>query len=132
MPTSDGPIGHLRNIAGALVDALDDAALLGPAIRLRPHLVEESARLLDAREVAHQLGLHPETVSRMARSGRIEAVKIGREWRLTANRLGVRPMNDARASVAPTLYPRFPRAGPEVERTSVAAIRGRVWPPDSM
>ena len=35
-------------------------------------------------EVAEILGLHPKTVARFIREGRIEARKIGREWRVTA------------------------------------------------
>jgi excisionase family DNA binding protein len=41
----------------------------------------------DAREAASRLRLHPEIVSRMARTGRIFAVKVGREWRFHADAL---------------------------------------------
>jgi excisionase family DNA binding protein len=110
----------------ALLDALDDAALNEFAHRLREHLEADTVRLLDAREAASRLRLHPETVSRMARTGRISAVKVGREWRFHADALDVRPA-DRRRTIAPgALVGAAPRPRHEVERPSVAAIRGRV------
>jgi excisionase family DNA binding protein len=41
-------------------------------------------RLLDAPEKARQLGVHPNTLVRMAREGRISATKVGRSWRFPA------------------------------------------------
>ena len=38
-------------------------------------------RLFDAYEAAEYLGLHPETVRKMARERRLPRVKVGRFWR---------------------------------------------------
>jgi excisionase family DNA binding protein len=43
--------------------------------------------LLSDVEVGDFLGLHPKTVQRMARSGQIPAVRIGRYWRFRASEL---------------------------------------------
>jgi excisionase family DNA binding protein len=37
--------------------------------------------LISVREVADQLGVHPETVRRLIHDGRLDAVRIGRELR---------------------------------------------------
>jgi len=42
----------------------------------------EPEKLLDVEEVAALLGLHPQSVYDMARSGEIQAFKVGREWRV--------------------------------------------------
>jgi excisionase family DNA binding protein len=38
-------------------------------------------RLLDSVEAAAILGIHPKTLQRMARSGQISGIRIGRLWR---------------------------------------------------
>jgi excisionase family DNA binding protein len=37
--------------------------------------------ILTTREVADLLKLHPKTVNKLARSGRVPAYRIGRQWR---------------------------------------------------
>lgn len=109
-------------LALALVDALDDEATRELANRLRPHLPAEADRLLDAREAAALLGLHPDTLVRMARASRIWAKKVGREWRFRADRLDICPAADSSATPPTPMRPRRTRAS---VRPSVAAIRGR-------
>jgi hypothetical protein len=70
---------HHAPLADALLEALDDDATRELATRLRPHLPLDPSRLLDARAAAELLGLHPDTLVRMARGGRIWAQKVGRE-----------------------------------------------------
>jgi excisionase family DNA binding protein len=48
-------------------------------------------RLLDAPEKARQLGIHPNTLVRMAREGRISATKVGRSWRFAADTSEILP-----------------------------------------
>jgi excisionase family DNA binding protein len=43
--------------------------------------------LYSVRQVADQLGVHPETVRRLIHDGRIEAVRIGRVLRINAGEL---------------------------------------------
>jgi len=102
----------------------DDEGKRELAGALRPYLHAQSdqgsEQLLDAAGKAAQLGLHRDTLARMARTGRIEALKIGREWRyregdLPEGRRGVRVARiDASARRRP---PKLP--------ASVEAIRGR-------
>jgi len=44
-------------------------------------------RLLDCGEVARLLHLHPKTVERLAREGRIPAYKIGKRWLFRASEI---------------------------------------------
>jgi excisionase family DNA binding protein len=44
-------------------------------------LAEKRSKLLTADEVAEYAGLHPESVRRLARAGRIPGRKFGGEWR---------------------------------------------------
>lgn len=44
-------------------------------------------KLLTTREAAKRLRLHPKTVERYFRQGRIKAVKIGRDWRVLETEL---------------------------------------------
>jgi len=43
--------------------------------------------LFSVRQVADQLGVHPETVRRLIHDGRLEAVRIGRVLRIDASAL---------------------------------------------
>jgi len=47
----------------------------------------EFERLLDDAEAAGLLGVHPKTLQRLARSGEVPAVRIGRYWRYRASAL---------------------------------------------
>lgn len=126
MQSADVPGVNVPSLVRALLDALDDAALNELAHRLRDRLEADTVRLLDAREAASRLRLHPETVSRMARTGRISAVKVGREWRFHADALDVRPADGRPTITSGALVAAVPGPRHEVERPSVAAIRGRV------
>jgi excisionase family DNA binding protein len=42
----------------------------------------DSASLYSVREVADQLGVHPETVRRLIHDGRLDAVRVGRLLRV--------------------------------------------------
>ena len=44
--------------------------------------VDPSSALYSVRQVADQLGVHPETVRRLIHDGRLEAVRIGRVLRI--------------------------------------------------
>lgn len=44
-------------------------------------------RLLDSEEAASLLRIHPKTLQRMARSGAIHGVQIGKLWRFRASAL---------------------------------------------
>ncbi len=107
----------------AAFDEADDGAKRQLASRLRPYLADDPGRLLDAGEMAELLSLHPDTLVRMARTGRIWAKKAGREWRFRADRPEIQPCGGTSAvSPASTSPPRRPAAAvPE----SFAAIRGR-------
>lgn len=109
-----------------LVEALelaDEALKRELADRLRPYLASESDRLLDAEEKAAHLGLHPDTLARMARDGRIPgAMKVGREWRFRADLCEILPPRAAAVEVGPGAAPRRSAAP---ARTSIAAIRGQ-------
>jgi excisionase family DNA binding protein len=112
----------------ALVTALDEAdesVKLELADRLRPYLLaEDPGRLLSAEEKAEQLGLHPDTLVRMARNGRIPgAIKAGRAWRFRADCSKILPLEPP-TSMPDSPAPRRRRSAPA--RRSVAAIRGRV------
>lgn len=52
-------------------------------------LVQEAAfePLLDSREAAALLKIHPKTLQRMARKGQIPAMQIGKLWRFSATAL---------------------------------------------
>ncbi len=76
-------------------------------------------RLLDAPE-ARQLGIHPNTLVRMAREGRISATKLGRSWRFPANTSEILP-----PATAPRLVIRDGRRDPRRSgAAAVSAIRG--------
>ena len=102
----------------------DDAVKRQLAAYLRPYLADSSGRLLDASEKARQLGLHPETLVKMARAGRCRgAIKVGREWRFPSESLEILPPAHG-GSPASSDLPAALRRAPTTVRGSVAAIRG--------
>lgn len=109
------------SLAETFLDALDEAALRELAGRLGPYLGHGSDRLLNVREKAEQLGIHPDTVVRMAREGRLSALKVGREWRFRADDLEIAVLRAGPTSSTPT----HPRHISVQARASVAAIRGK-------
>lgn len=112
---------RVGDLAALLLAALEDDAVAELAERLRPHLNAEH-RLLTATEAAERLGLHPKTVVRMAREGRLPATKIGNGWRFAPDQLHVTP----RPRPEPSHMAAQVRAlrGAQRERASVNAIRG--------
>lgn len=76
----------------ALRDAGDDQALreLGELVATIAGS-GNSEELLDAAAMAMHLDVHSDTVVRWARSGRIWARKVGREWRFRLDRADVAP-----------------------------------------
>ncbi len=112
-----------ENVGLAIVGALDEPALVLLAERLRPHLdLHMGRQLLTAAQAAERLGLHPKTVVRMAREGRLSAIKIGNGWRFHPDQLHPTPRPPrAPAKSRPALRAVARRDG---ERESVRAIRG--------
>lgn len=49
--------------------------------------INGSAGLYSVRQVADQLGVHPETIRRLIHDGRLEAVRIGRVLRIESSKL---------------------------------------------
>ncbi len=111
------------NLGPALVAALDEDTLARLAERLRPHLDAccDDSPLLTAAQAAEQLRLHPKTVVRMARDGRLPAIKIGTGWRFDRDRLAV---ESSTASGRALAAPQRPSKGPPGTPASVRAIRG--------
>jgi hypothetical protein len=107
----------LAEIPGAPEEMLHELAAL-----LRPYLAEDPKRLLDTREKARQLDLHPDVLTRMVRDRRIPwAVKVGREWRFPAKPVEILPPPGRPTLPLP---PNPPRRQPASARASLAAIRG--------
>ncbi len=48
---------------------------------------EKFEPLLDSREAAEMLRIHPKTLQRMARNGEIAAIQIGKLWRFRTSAL---------------------------------------------
>ena len=117
-----GMSGH--DLGTALLGVLDEDALAQFAERLRPHLEGHGHgdELLTPTEVAARLKLHPKTVVRMAREGRIAAVKVGTSWRFNPDRLDI--ATGARTPTARGGRSPVPGRVGRTERPSVVAIRG--------
>lgn len=124
MARGDHTTSHdaLSPLAAALLDELDQAACRELAELLRPYLAREPDRMLDAREAAALVKVSPETLVRMAKAGRVPAVKFGREWRFRADQLEISPQTSRSLSPAPAARPRSVTSR---ERPSTLAIRGR-------
>ncbi|HEX8104404.1 MAG TPA: helix-turn-helix domain-containing protein [Solirubrobacteraceae bacterium] len=83
---------------------------------------DDGARLLTPTEAGERLGLHPSTLTRAAKAGRVPgAVKTaGRYWRFPADRLEVLPV--AAPDLGPDTPARAPRR-PASESRATQAIR---------
>ena len=77
----------------------DDDSKREIADQLRPYLLDDPGRLLSASEKAEQLGVHPDTIAKWARDGRIWAVKVGKAWRFRADRSEIQRAAGSRTSV---------------------------------
>lgn len=105
----------------AAFDAADEDSRHELADRLRPYLARERGDLLDAEQTARELGLHPNTLVRMARAGRVTgARKIGREWRFPVDELEILPTSGHRRAALPTI----PSRARPADGAAAAAIRG--------
>jgi excisionase family DNA binding protein len=111
-----------RDLGAALLASLDEETIHALAERLRPYLEDrpDHDRLLTPAQAAERLRLHPKTVVRMARAGRLPAVKVGTGWRFRSDQLDIAP--PARPAADPPMRSR--RRLPSGEPASVAAIRG--------
>jgi excisionase family DNA binding protein len=107
----------------AELDQADDHVKRELANHLRPYLADPE-RLVDASEKAEQLGLHPDTLVRMAREGRIWAKKVGREWRFRPDCSDIGPLL-GRSTTTPVAMDIPPQGTRTAGRGSLAAIRGR-------
>lgn len=108
------------DLGTAILASLDEKTIRALAERLRPYLGGPDNRpLLTPAQAAERLSLHPKTVVRMARDGRLPAVKVGTGWRFHADQLDIAPPRRATASAVTSRRPRSRR-----EPASVLAIRG--------
>jgi hypothetical protein len=113
-------------LAVALLDALDDDALIVLAQRLEPYMrrVEDREALLTPALAARRLRVHPKTLTRAAAAGRVHgAVRAGRSWRFRADLLALDPPSGVRLAPAPPIV-RAAGAGGVDGRASVRAIKG--------
>lgn len=131
MPSSQPPSSRdpsrasvLSAFAAAVLADLTDEQLSVLAARLRPHLHADQAatgRLLSPAEAAARLGIHPKTLTRAARQGRVPgARRVGRCWRFDASQLALEPVAPA-SSIAPS--PARPRRRAHGASSAVDAIR---------
>lgn len=65
--------------------------------------------LLDSREAAGLLRIHPKTLQRMARQGQIPAIHIGKLWRFSPSALLLWQQESSRDKEELTLIPQFHR-----------------------
>jgi excisionase family DNA binding protein len=111
------------DLGAAILASLDEDAVRALAERLSPYLHgPDHGPLLTPAQAAERLSLHPKTVVRMARDGRLPAVKIGTGWRFHPDQLDIAPPSHARRNERPARLARRPAS---IEPASVAAIRGR-------
>jgi excisionase family DNA binding protein len=110
-------------LGAALLASFDDQTIAALAERLRPHLAQPTVEhaLLTAAEAGERLRLHPKTVVRMARDGRLPATKIGTSWRFHTDQLDI--TSTPRPMAASRPCPPSRRRAQSVP-ASVAAIRG--------
>lgn len=118
---ADAAPDDIRKLMQALIGEAGPDELRELAEALRPLLTGEcDDRFLTLVEKAARLGLHPDTLRRMAQEGRIRAVKVGREWRF---REGDLPEHRRHTANDPAVDADEPRRRSSVT-ASVAAIRG--------
>lgn len=70
-----------------------------------PH---EFERLLDSRDAAFLMQIHPETLKRMARRGEIAALKFGKVWRFRRSDIEAciqRLIQDTQTQISQTMAP---------------------------
>jgi len=96
------------------------------ASRLRPYFIGEAEQLLDSAEKAAQLHLHPDTLTRMARVGRVPgAKKVGQRWLFPTGATEILPVDvNGSSAYSWSFKPTAPRRSSVTRRASVAAIRG--------
>ena len=63
-----GPCARSKNVQGLM--------------RMVSSMNEDPSALVSVREVADQLGVHPETIRRLIHDGRLDAVRVGRVLRV--------------------------------------------------
>jgi excisionase family DNA binding protein len=109
----------VSEFGAALLRQLDNEDV-GELRRLLGVDVVREGRLLDAPEKARQLGIHPNTLVRMAREGRIPATKVGRSWRFAADTTEILPPASSPRLAIREGWRRHRRSG----AAAVSAIRG--------
>lgn len=108
----------------AAFDGADESTRLAIASRLQPYLADDPNRLLDVKEKAKQVGLHPDTLARMAHSKRVPAAtRAGKEWRFPAGEIDILPVHGGLPSAGPP--PPLRRASAAGD-AALAALRGVV------
>jgi excisionase family DNA binding protein len=92
-PTRTGATHERPDLGAAILASLDENTLRALAERLRPYLEDrpDHQPLLTPAQAAKRLAIHPKTVVRMARDGRLPAVKIGTGWRFHTDQLDIAP-----------------------------------------
>lgn len=112
------------DLGTALLASLDEETMRALAERLRPHLEDrpDHQPLLTPAQAAERLRLHPKTVVRMARDGRLPAVKVGAGWRFHPEQLDIVPPSRPAMVEPPRAAARRQLA--KREPASVRAIRG--------
>ncbi len=109
-------------LAEAVLEALDDESLARLADRLRPFLAPQHGHaLLAPADAAKRLSVHPKTLVRAARAGRVPgARRVGSGWRFDPD---VLDLLSPATTTAPTMRPALARRTPTSTR-AVDAIRG--------
>lgn len=107
-------------LTAVLADA-DSDELRALAEQLAPYLEQRDDELLDADTAAARLGVHPKTLTRAAKAGRVAgAIRVGARWRFGASELELQPVRTPASTPAP---PARPRPG-STQATTATAIRG--------
>jgi excisionase family DNA binding protein len=112
------------SILAAILDAADDQELAELAARLEPFREREEP-LLSPEAAAARLGVHPKTLTRASKAGRVAgAIRVGGRWRFRASELELRPVRKPTPIPAP---PARARTG-SIQSTTAGAIRGTSHP----